>query len=99
VDVIRTRIDFIHFPIIYYFHSSVESASLPEGLGHLMYFARRGFAPGAPNRVRLASAALRSALDELAEALRSRFLQTETKDAADVFNAYARDHLVELKSR
>lgn len=99
VGVIRTRIDFIHFPIIYYFHSSVESASLPEALGHLMYFAQRGFAPGAPDRVRLASAALRAALDELAEALRSRFLRSETKEAASVFEAYARDHLVALKSR
>ncbi len=99
VGVIRTRIDFIHLPILYYFHSSVESASLPEALGYLMYFAQCGFAPGAPDRIRLASAALQSALDELAEALHNRFLRTETKDPAPVFDAYARDHLVELKSR
>ena len=28
-DVIRTRIDFVHFPLIYYFYAATERASLP----------------------------------------------------------------------
>jgi ABC-type multidrug transport system fused ATPase/permease subunit len=92
-DVIRTRVDLIHFPIIYYFYSGHARSSLAELLPHLVRFALLGSNPERPERVRLASAALREALNDLAEVLAERLRRADTKDPEAVFRAYAEEHL------
>ncbi|MBV9294835.1 MAG: two pore domain potassium channel family protein [Acidobacteriaceae bacterium] len=96
LDVIRTRVDFIHFPIIYYFHADHRRSSLAESLRHLMQFAESGAQAEAPDRVRLASATLRAALDDLAAVLADRFVQSDPKDTVAVFRKYAEDHLTSI---
>jgi ion channel len=94
-DVIRTRIDFIHFPLIYYFRAVRERASLPAAAGDLLNLAVQGCGESRPPRVRLAAATLKAALEDFAEMLATRFLQTDTKDPAAVFAAFKRDHLTD----
>ena len=92
--VIQTRVDFIHFPIIYYFHSDHRRSSLASALPRLIRFAETGSDPEAPDRVRLAAATLRGALDDLASVLDERFLHTHSNDPAVVFRAYGKDHVI-----
>jgi hypothetical protein len=94
-DVIRTRIDFIHFPLIYYFYAVTERASLPDALSHLLNLAARGCGGDRPERVRLAAATLKGALEDFSEILASRFLRTDTKDSEAVFAAFKKDHLTD----
>lgn len=92
--VIQTRVDFIHFPIIYYFHSDHRRSSLAAALPKILDFAAAGSHPEATDRVRLASAVLRAALGDLAALLDDRFLHTKSKDPILVFQAYGRDHVM-----
>lgn len=93
LDVIRTRVDLIHFPIIYFFRSDNERASLPESLPQLSDFADAGCKAENPERVRLAAAALRVALDDLAKLLPEIFLHMDPSQPDAVFRAYAEHHL------
>jgi Ion channel len=92
--VIQTRVDFIHFPIIYYFHSDHRRSSLAATLPRLLHFAEAGSNTDSPERVRLAAAMLRGALEDLAGLLDERFLKTRAKDPEMVFRAYALDHMI-----
>jgi hypothetical protein len=40
-SVIRTRVDFIHYPLIYYFHADTEGTSLADSLRQLAHLAER----------------------------------------------------------
>lgn len=92
--VIQTRVDLIHFPTIYYFHSDHRRSSLASALPKILELAQAGSAPNAPDRVRLAAATLKSALQDLAMSLDERFLHTNSKDPGTVFRAYAHDHVM-----
>jgi len=98
-DVIRTRIDFVHFPLIYYFYAATERASLPQALGQLLEIAERGCDESRPERVRLTSATLRTALEDFAELLTARFVDADAKDPEAVFAAFQRDHLTASRHR
>jgi hypothetical protein len=93
LDVIRTRVDLIHFPIIYYFHSDQPRASLAHSLPYLVRLAEVGAHPTLAESVRLASATLSSALDDLAEVLRDRLLATPDRNRDAIFHAYAKEHV------
>ena len=93
LDVIRVRVDFIHFPIIYYFHSDHRRASLACALPDLAQFAQLGSEPSGAERVRLASAMLGAALDDLARILAKRFIRADSSDPAAIFRAYAEHHV------
>lgn len=96
VDVIRTRVDFIHFPVIYYFHADHRRSSLPHALPHLLRLAKSGARTEYSDRVRFAAAALLAALEDLASILSHRFLHEENDaDPAMIFKAYADDHPLE----
>jgi hypothetical protein len=99
LDVVRTRVDLIHFPILYYFHSDTERSSLPQSLPYLVGFATAASKAECPDRVRLAAAALREALDDLAKTLGERFLDEDARDAEAVFRAYAEEHLAPIDLR
>jgi len=94
LDLIRTRVDFIHFPIIYYFHSDTMDASLPRALQLLSNFAQAGTEQKDDKRLRLASAALSTALAELASLLADKFGRGDASDTDAVLAAYAEDHLL-----
>ena len=74
-DLIRTRVDFIHFPLIYYFYAGSDRAALPEAVAHLLDVAETGCSEQRSDRVRLAAATLRSALEDFARVLARRFLK------------------------
>lgn len=92
--VIQARVDFIHFPVIYYFHSDHRRSSLASALPRLIRYAESGSDPNMPERVRLAAAMLRAALEDLAALLSERFLHTKSNDPAVVFRAYGEDHVI-----
>ncbi len=91
-DVVRTRIDFVHVPIIYYFSSRDVSASLAHAMDNLVRFAREGVEPSQPGHVRLAAACLDKALDGLGAIVAERFIQADDNRQA-IFLAYKEDHV------
>jgi hypothetical protein len=97
LDVIRVRVDFIHFPILYYFRSDDRTSSLALALSELLRFAKAGSNPSAPERVRLAASTLQEALEDTAELLREHFVRSGSASPDRVFRAYAQDHLTELE--
>ncbi len=97
MDVIRTRVDFIHFPLIYYFHADAEKASLPSSLVQLCEFATSGSSSERPERVRFSSAGLELALRDFATVLDDKFLHVHSDDPGVVFQAFAEDHLTRKK--
>jgi hypothetical protein len=94
-DVIQTRVDFLLFPLIYYFYATSERGALPTALNHLVAMAKKASEESRPEGVRLASATLQVALDDLATVLAANFLKMEYSDPSKVFDAYERDHLTE----
>jgi hypothetical protein len=94
VAVIQTRVDFIHFPVVYYFHSDHRRSSLASALPRLLRIAEAGSSSEAADRVRMSAATLRAALEDLAAVMNERFLQTGSTDPEVVFQAYARDHVI-----
>jgi hypothetical protein len=93
-DVVQARVDFIHFPVIYYFHSDRRRSSLAHSLPDLLRFAESGSKPDAPERVRLAAAALQAALEDLARVLSRRFIHARSNDPGAIFKAYAEEHIL-----
>ena len=93
-DVTNTRIDLIHFPIIYFFAAHEPRASLAFAAPHLVRFAHQGQTVDRPAHMRLASVALERALDDLARAIGDQFLDMKGKERDAVFRAFAADHRV-----
>jgi hypothetical protein len=63
------RSDFLQYPIIYYFHSTDEKESLATALPYLTRLAEEVSDSGVPAEIRLRSAMLRAAIDDLAATL------------------------------
>ena len=93
-DVTNTRIDLLHFPVIYYFATRDREASLAHWTTALGELAGEGLEAAAP-AVRLAAAALDSALDDLAEVLADRFVHSPSRARDAIFTAYAAHHHAE----
>ena len=93
-DVTHARIDLVHFPVVYYFTTSDREASTATWMTDLMRLAEAARSPDHPQRVRLAAAALDSALHDFATILDDRYLRTRSRDDARIFHAFARDHLL-----
>ena len=92
--VLRARVDLIHFPLIYYFHAGTEGASLGRFLIQLYDLASRASANDRPEPIRLGAALLSTSLDDVAELLKERFVDTpKDSGARSVFEAVAKDHL------
>ncbi|MGA8027044.1 MAG: potassium channel family protein [Bryobacteraceae bacterium] len=96
LEVIRTRVDFIHFPMLYYFHADRRRSSLAQALPYLLRLAESSSSANGPERVRFASAMLRATLDDLASVLADRFLRARPTDTISVFRAYAKHHLIRI---
>jgi hypothetical protein len=97
--VIRTRIDLIHFPLIYYFHADSERASLALALLTIEKLAHGAAKLEGANQVRLQAAMLETALGDLAKILAHRFVKANADDPHAVFDAFAKDHLAGKESR
>jgi hypothetical protein len=50
MELVRTRVDLVHFPIIYYFYSDRETVSLASTIPNLVHFAEDGAAWSGPLR-------------------------------------------------
>jgi voltage-gated potassium channel Kch len=87
------RSDFLQYPIIYYFHSTDEKESLATALSYLTRLAKEVGDSNAPVDVRLRSAMLRAAIDDLAATLAAYFLSLPSAPTDKTLAAYARDHL------
>jgi hypothetical protein len=94
-DVIRVRIDFLHFPVIYYFASGDQNASVARWGPTLCGIAQRAAGDSHPAAVRVAALALKAALEDLAELLGDQFLDLRGVTTEEIFQALARDHGVE----
>lgn len=92
-QIIRCRVEFIHFPILFYYYSDEPRASLPCALFRLIHFAEEGKASD-DRLVRLAAAGLILALGDLAELIGTR-LQCQTRDPETVFQTFAELHTPE----
>jgi hypothetical protein len=91
--VIRTRVDLIHYPLIYYFHADSERASLALALLTIEKLAREAGQLEGADHVQLHAAMLKAALADLAKVLAHRFVRAHEDDPRAVFAAFAKDHL------
>jgi hypothetical protein len=96
--VIRTRVDLIHFPLIYYFHADSERASLALGLLSIERLARQAGKVEGSDEVRLHACMLDAALADLAKVLAHRFVRANEDDPHAVFEAFAKDHLAQQEA-
>jgi hypothetical protein len=93
-SVLRTQVDVIHFPLIYYFQSDMEGTALGHTLMMLDELAVRASDQNRPEAVRFAAALLRLSLEDLARILAEKFVHSSNADdPRAVFEAVARDHL------
>jgi hypothetical protein len=93
-SVIRVRVDFIHFPLIYYFHADTEGASLARALKGLADLAERASRDQRAEPIRLSAAVLKIALSDMAGILTAKFVkQPKGDDPKAVFEAVRCDHL------
>ena len=91
-DLARTRVDLVHFPIVYYFHAPERDASLAFALGRLARLNEKALAS---ENVDGSRRILRHALDDLTELLDRKFLHTNARNTAAVISAYAHHHLAD----
>jgi hypothetical protein len=90
-EVIQSRVDLIHFPLLFYFYAQDSRASLPRALFPLMQFAADGMEPGRYDLVRLAATSLSIALNDMAELIGER-LDGQDRAAEAVFQKFAELH-------
>jgi hypothetical protein len=91
--VITARVDLMQFSITYYFHDIERKTALPATLPYLARLAERASAESRSPEVRLSSAALQDAIDDLADVLGTRFLSLSLASTEEALTAYARDQL------
>jgi hypothetical protein len=90
-SVIQARVDLVHFPLLFYFYSQDDRASLPCALFPLMRYAEEGSRPGQDPLVRLAATGLCVALEDLAALIGDR-LKCQDRTPKAVFRAFADLH-------
>jgi hypothetical protein len=89
-EVIRARVDLIHFPILLYFDSTDSHASLASGVLELSSLAKSGLDSARDPRVRFAAQLLEESLQQLADHLGNRLdVHGSTEQ---VFRAFADYH-------
>lgn len=99
-SVLRVRVDFIHFPVIYYFHADTEGASLPRSLIQLSELAERACDDQRPEQIRLGAAILSRAISDTAGVLSAKFVGDQGKgNTRTVFEAMRRDHLEDTRDK
>jgi hypothetical protein len=90
-QLIATRRDLIHFPIIHYFRTEDEERALSGLLPFLSSLVDEAAATDQPHALKVRAAMLRMAIDDFAETLRERLrMPGETTDAT--LEHYQSDH-------
>ncbi|HET9591560.1 MAG TPA: potassium channel family protein [Solirubrobacterales bacterium] len=90
-QLIRTRRDIIHFPIVHYFRTEDEERALAGLLPFLGSLADEARGEGRPQALRVRGEILRMAIDDFAETLRKRLkMPGETTD--ETLGHYQSDH-------
>jgi hypothetical protein len=97
-EVIRTRVDLVHFPLLIYFYADESRASLADAVFPLKRFADEGMQGGRDELILLSATALHFALEDLAEKLGER-LELRGEPSGRVFRAFAEFHLKPSESR
>jgi len=90
-EIIQARVDLIHFPILFYFYTEDERASLPGALQCLIDFAASGSDPVRDSLIRLESAGLDLALRDFADLIGDR-LDCPNRAPASVFTKFSEMH-------
>lgn len=99
MQVVRTRVDLIHFPILYYFYATKPESSLARALPLLFKFSEEGRAMRDGDRTRLSAAMLRNSMEDLGDLLNRRFLGDEHRELPATIEAFRADHQAGLKAR
>lgn len=89
------RVDFLRFPITYYYGSSEERSSLPAVLPYLVWLTEEGSRESCPPETRFYAAVLRDAIDHFSDTIASHFLGVSPSPSHRVLQEYSRDHLCE----
>ena len=90
-EVIQMRVDLVHFPLLFYFYAE-DNRDIIAGFSFpLMRFAKAGNQDGRPDLIRLASAGLRIALQDLADLVGDR-LVSDYKTPEAVFRRFGELH-------
>jgi hypothetical protein len=91
-EILRTRVDLVQLPVVYYFYADREQSSLPMWLPTALQLAREAISEKESLATERAGALLMVALRDLAEVLRIRFVEADSDDCEVVFKAYADHH-------
>jgi hypothetical protein len=78
-DLGRARVDFVQFPLVYYFYSDRHHAALPKVLPYVLKLAGSGLSEATTVQVRRAAAVLHLPLQDLADTLRERFVEVRVR--------------------
>lgn len=90
-EVIQSRVDLVHFPLLFYFYAQDDRASLPSALFRLLRFAEQGSEPDRDPLVRLSATGLQIALEDLALLIGDR-LGCRDRTPRAAFRAFADLH-------
>jgi Ion channel len=90
-QLIRTRRDLIHFPIVHYFRTEDEERALAGLLPFLSSLAAEAGEDGRPHSLRVRAVILRLAIDDFAETLRGR-LRIPGENTDETLHHYQSDH-------
>lgn len=90
-QLVRTRRDLIHFPIVHYFRTEDEQRALAGLLPFLGSLADEAGEEGRPHSLRVRAEILRMAIDDFAETLRRR-LKIPGDTTAETLRHYQSDH-------
>jgi hypothetical protein len=85
-DLIRSREDLLHFPIIFHFYPEDAASSLPRALKLIQRFADDALTAQHETE-RLMGALLRATLDDFARLLATRFVEADENDTTAVIQA------------
>ncbi|MBD0348412.1 MAG: two pore domain potassium channel family protein [Thermoleophilia bacterium] len=92
---LEVRMDFVHHPVIYFFHAPDLRSSLPAALPVLRRLALE-YEAAVDADERLAATTVRIAVDDLAHAIGRDFLGHAEIEPARALAAYAVDHTVDI---
>jgi hypothetical protein len=92
---LEVRMDFVHHPVVYYFHAPDLRSSLPAALPVLRRLALEYEATGDADE-RLGAATARIAVEDLAHAIAREFLGHTDVEPERALAVYAEDHGVDV---
>ena len=90
-QLIRTRRDLIHFPIVHYFRTEDEERALAGLLPFLSALADEAGQDDRPHSLRMRAEIMRLAIDDFAETLRGR-LRIAGENTKETLHHYQSDH-------